>query len=143
MAVSKGYRILEIHEVYEYAVTQYDSTSGVGGLFVEYIDTFLKLKAEASGYPSSVRTPADEDRYIEEFRQGEGILLDKDKNEHNASKRALAKLCPNSMWGKFGENPRKTQTLLISEPRELYRFLATPGIEVATLLFAGDSLCWI
>ena len=47
------------------------------------------------------------------------------------------------MWGKFGENPRKTQTLLISEPRELYRFLATPGIEVATLLFAGDSLCWI
>jgi len=24
MAVSKGYRILEIHEVYEYAVTQYD-----------------------------------------------------------------------------------------------------------------------
>jgi len=25
----------------------------------------------------------------------------------------------------------------------LYRFLATPGIEVATLLFAGDSLCWI
>ena len=47
------------------------------------------------------------------------------------------------MWGKFGENPRKTQTLLISEPRDLYRFLAKPGIEVATLLFAGDSLCWI
>jgi len=143
MAVSKGYRILKIHEVYEYEVTQYDAATGEGGLFVEYIDTFLKLKAEASGYPSWVRTPADEDRYVEEFRQSEGILLDKDKIEHNASKRALAKLCLNSMWGKFGENPRKTQTLLISEPRELYRFLATPGIEVATLLFAGDSLCWI
>ena len=57
MAVSKGYRILEIHEVYEYAVTQYDAATGEGGLFVEYIDTFLKLKAEASGYPSWVRTP--------------------------------------------------------------------------------------
>jgi len=69
MAVSKGYRILEIHEVYEYAVTQYDASTGEGGLFVEYIDTFLKLKAEASGYPSWVRNRADEDRYIEEFRQ--------------------------------------------------------------------------
>ena len=54
MAVSKGYRILEIHEVYEYAVTQCDAATGEGGLFVEFIDTFLKLKAEASGYPSWV-----------------------------------------------------------------------------------------
>jgi len=142
MAVSKGYKILEIHEVYEYEVTQYDATTGEGGLFVEYIDTFLRLKAEVSGYPSWVRSLADEDRYIEEFRQSEGHPLDRDKIEHNASKRALAKLCRNSMWGKFGENPRKTQTLLISEPRELYKFLATPCIEVATRLFAGDSLCW-
>jgi len=138
MAVSKGYRILEIHEVYEYEVTQYDAATGEGGLFVEYIDTFLKLKAEVSGYPSWVRTPADEDRYVEKFRQSEGILLDEDKIGNNASKRALAKLCLNSMWGKFGESPRKPQTLLISEPRDLYRFLATLGIEVATLLFAGD-----
>jgi len=65
MAVSKGYRILEIHEVYEYAVTQYNAATGEGGLFVQYIDTFLKLKAEASGYPSLVRTPADEDRDVE------------------------------------------------------------------------------
>jgi len=43
MAASKGYRILEIHKVYEYATTQYDAVSGEGGLFVEYIDTFLKL----------------------------------------------------------------------------------------------------
>jgi len=38
-------------------------------------------------------------------------MLDKDKIGHNASKRALAKLCLNSMWGKVGENPRKTETL--------------------------------
>jgi len=49
MAVSKGYGIVEIHEVYEYAVTQYDAATGEGGLFIEYIDTFLKFKAEASG----------------------------------------------------------------------------------------------
>jgi len=41
MAVQKGYEIVEIIEVYEYAVTQYDPQTGEGGLFVEYIDTFL------------------------------------------------------------------------------------------------------
>jgi len=46
----------------------------------------------------------------------------------------------NWMWGKLCENPRKTQTILISDSQELYRFLATPGIEVTNLLFAGDSV---
>ena len=47
------------------------------------------------------------------------------------------------MWGKLGEYPMRTRTLLISDPQILYRFLATPGIEVATLLLAADSVCWI
>ena len=112
-AVVKDYRILEIHEVFEYKVTQYNQETGQGDLFADYINTFLKLKTEASGYPSWVRTPADEDWYIEVFRQSEGILFDKDAIRYNATKRALSKLCLNSMWGKLGENPRKTQTQLI------------------------------
>jgi len=60
LAVEKGSRILEIYEVYEYQVTQYNHESGEGGLFVFYINTFLKLKAEASGYPGWVLGPADE-----------------------------------------------------------------------------------
>ena len=69
--------------------------SGEGGLFVEYNNTFLKVNAEANVYPSWVRTQSDEDRYIEELRQIEGILLNKDSIRHNASKRGLAKLCLN------------------------------------------------
>jgi len=49
LAVQKGYRILEIHEVYEYKITRYDPENREGGLFEGYIDTFLKLKAETSG----------------------------------------------------------------------------------------------
>jgi len=128
VAVAKGYKILEIQEVYEYQVTQYNQETGQGGLFAEYINTFLKLKAEASGYLSWVPTPIDEDQYIESFRQSEGILLNKDSIKHNAAKRGLAKICLNSLWGKMTENPRKTQTKLISEPQDLYRFLVTPGI---------------
>ena len=64
LAVRKGYRLIKVFEVYEYEVTQYDPTTGQGGLFVEYINNFLKLKTEASGYPSWVRTPEDDDSYI-------------------------------------------------------------------------------
>ena len=41
LAVRKGYRILEIHEVYEYKVTRYDPETREGGLFAGYIDTFF------------------------------------------------------------------------------------------------------
>jgi len=75
LAVNKGYKILEIQEVYQYEVTQYNPDTGEGGIFVEYINTFLKLKAEASGYPSWFRTPDDEDLYIRQFYQSEGIQL--------------------------------------------------------------------
>ena len=78
LAIAKEYKILEIHEVYEYQVTQYNQETGEGD-FAKYINTFLKLKAEACGYPDWVRTPNDEDRYTESFRQSEGILLDKNQ----------------------------------------------------------------
>jgi hypothetical protein len=84
LAVQKGYRIREIFEVYEYAVTQYDPQTGDGGLFVRYINTFLKLKSQASGYPGWVRTPDDEDRYVQAFWDCEGICLDKNLMSHNA-----------------------------------------------------------
>jgi hypothetical protein len=143
LAIEKGYRILEIHEVYEYAVTQYDPNTGEGGLFVEYIDTFLKLKAEASGYPSWVRTSEDEETYIRQFYQTEGIQLDRDSIGYNAAKRGLSKLCLNSMWGKLTERSNRTQTRLFSSPQELYRFLVMPGIEVQNMVFASDYVVWI
>jgi len=52
LAVEKGYKILEIYDVYEYQVTQYNPETCEGELFVEYINPFLKLKADASDYPS-------------------------------------------------------------------------------------------
>ena len=99
LAVEKGYRILEIYEVYEYQVIQYKPEIGEGGLFIDYINKILKLKAEASVYPGWVHSPEDEDRYVESFWQSEGIRLEKEANRYNAAKRVLAKLCLNSMWG--------------------------------------------
>jgi len=89
MAVQKGYEIVEIIEVYEYAVTQCDPQTDEGGLFVEYLDTFLKLYREAGRYPGWVRTPEDENRYIANFFASEGIRLDKEAIRPNDAKRGL------------------------------------------------------
>jgi hypothetical protein len=78
--------------MYEHEFTQYDPTTGAGGQFVQYINTFLRLKSEASGYPTWVRTPDDEDRFVQNFNDSEGILLNKDAIRPNAAKLALAEL---------------------------------------------------
>jgi len=143
LAVEKGYRILEIYEVYEYQVTQYRPKTGEGGLFVYYINTFLKLKAEASDYPGCVHSPEDEDLYVDSFWQSEGMRLDKEAIRYNAAKRGLAKLCLNSMWGKLTERNDRTMTKIIKESKDLYGFLSTPGIEVMDLVFASDDVVWI
>jgi hypothetical protein len=51
LAIRKGYKVLYILEVYEYDVVKYDPQTREGGLFVDYINTFLTLKAEVRGYP--------------------------------------------------------------------------------------------
>jgi len=78
--------------------SQYNPETGEGGLFVEYIKTFFKLKAEASGNSGWVRSPADEYLYVEAFWKSEGIRLDRQSMKSNAAKRSLAKLFLNSMW---------------------------------------------
>ena len=142
-ALQNGYKILEIHELYEYRVTKYNRDKDEDGLFVDYINTFLKLKAEASGYPSWVLTAADDDRYVENFWQREGARLDKDAIRYNAAKRGLAKFYLNSMWGNLGERNLRPQTTLVFDQQELYRFLATPDVEVSSLLFVGNQAVWI
>jgi len=47
------------------------------------------------------------------------------------------------MWGKLTEKNGRTQTKAISEPKELYRFLAPPVVEVTNLAFDSDEVVWV
>ena len=142
LAVKKGYKLVEVYEVYEYQVTEYNPQTGNGRLFVQFIDTFLKLTEEACGYPSWVQSPADEDRYISEIAASEGIQLDKDDIGYKPRKAGPSQIMPQFHWGKLTERNDITCTKMISYPLELYRFLATPGIDVATLMFASNDVFW-
>ena len=50
-AVELGYRATEIYVIWEYETTQFDPSTGEGGLFSAYVNTFLHLKQQASGWP--------------------------------------------------------------------------------------------
>ena len=68
-------------------------------LFKEYVDMFLKIKQEASGYPKDCVTEEQKQAYIDEYYEHEGIRLDPEKIEYNPGLRSLAKLMLNSFWG--------------------------------------------
>jgi hypothetical protein len=87
-----------VYEVYEYQDARYDPERREGGLFSQYNESFLKLKAEARGYPDCVRDAENEYRYVREFSTSEGVALDKDAIRPNPAKRGISKLCLNSIW---------------------------------------------
>ena len=91
-AIEKGYEVLEIHEVWHWEQTTDE-------LFKGYVDTFLKLKQEANGYPKHCVTDEQKQQYIDEYYEHEGIRLDPNKIEYNPGLRALAKFALNSLWG--------------------------------------------
>jgi hypothetical protein len=126
LAVQKGYKFIEVNEVYEYQTTRYNFQTRESGLFVDYLNIFLKLKAEASGYPAWVRT-RNKDSYIKGFYESEGVLLDRDAIRPNAAKLGIAKLCLNSMWCKVTQRNTRLETRMILVPQELYRLLVTPA----------------
>ena len=65
-AVEIGYSVINVYEFWEYEVTCYDKNANTGGLFAKYVNMFLKLKQESSGYPSWVQSEDDKDRYIDD-----------------------------------------------------------------------------
>lgn len=141
-AVEKGYRILNIYEVYHWSKTsQYDPVTKTGGLFTSYINMFLKIKQEASGRPVWVQTEADLERYIDMYEEREGIRLDPDKIEVNPGLRSLAKLLLNSFWGKFGQrlNLTKTQFVHDSQAHVLFGHMADPTVEIVDFNIVDDE----
>ena len=112
-----GYGLLDVFEFWEYKVTCFDKDTNAGVLFVQYVNMFLKLKQESSGYPSWVQCEEDKDRYIEDYWRAEEIAIDKASVSKNAVQRTLAKLKLNSMWGKWASNQNKTQTIVVDTER--------------------------
>jgi DNA polymerase type B, organellar and viral len=139
LSLEFGYTIIEIFEIWKYETVQYDPVTKSGGLFSNYMDTFLKLKQEASGYPVNCITEEEKDSFINDFEIHEGIKLEKDKIIKNPSKRNSAKLCLNSLWGKFGQRNNMSQTTVCKSYDEFFKIMQSKGIEIIDIFVPSSE----
>ena len=141
-AVSKGYRLLKIHEVWHFErTTKYSPNEPGSGLFADYVNRFIKIKQEASGLPAGIETEEAIQTYLEEFQEREGVVMDREKIALNSGLRFTAKLFLNSLWGKFGQRSNLPRTEFVKTVDELNRLLLRQDIEVSDLVeFKGPTL---
>jgi hypothetical protein len=135
-AVEKGYVILDMYELWEYNVATYEN----GGLFTDFINKFLKMKQEASGYPSWCKSEEDKEQYIEDYFKKEGVQLEKEKIVKNGGLRSLAKLMLNSFWGKFGQRENQTKAAIIRDPKHLFKMLTSPEVQVNRVQVVNEEV---
>ena len=95
------------------------------GVFKEYVNTWLKIKEEASGFPKDCTTDAQRQQHVDDYEVREGIRLDINNIRANPGRRAVAKLMLNSMWGKFGQRLDKINVKKFTDARELHTFLTS------------------
>ena len=140
-ALNCGYRIVHIHEILEWTDSEkYDPTKKQGGLFSAYINTFLKLKQEANGYPRGVSTDEEKKSYINEYFEKEGIQLDQSRIHFNPGLRSTAKLALNSFYGKLGQHSDQVKTKFITELSQLIQVLMDRTIKVKDYHFLSENV---
>ena len=110
-----------VHDNFHYnEMTQYDSETKTGGLFTNNINTFLKVKVEASGYPADCVTDEEKQKYVDMYLEKEGIALDPEKIEFNPGLRLVAKAALNSLWGRLAKRNNLKKTVFCREPAEFF-----------------------
>ena len=125
--LKKRYRILKKIEVWHF----YETTDT---LFRNYVRDFMKLKMESS--KTSKKTNLDE--FKKEVKNHLGIELGDIK--YNAGMRQIAKLCLNSLWGKFGQRVNQTQTEYVTEPKDFCKILLNDTNEDINVQFLTKDM---
>jgi len=132
-AIQVGYQLKRVHEVWHFQQRK-------SGLFKDYVNTWLKIKTEASGWPKECVTEEEKEAYLDKYERVEGITLERDKIQKNDGRKATAKLMLNSFWGKFGQRENLPQIQQCTNPADLYNLLEDDGIQISNLRICTDEV---
>ncbi len=123
-ALEMGYKLTKLYEVWHYKEwMKYDGDDKKSGMFTEYIDSFFKLKLQASGFPAWAKTAEDKERFVAKCKEKEGIELEVEKIEKNPGLRQVSKLCLNSFWGKFGQRNNQHHITYFTDPAKFFKLV--------------------
>uniref|UniRef100_A0A914MGR2 DNA-directed DNA polymerase n=1 Tax=Meloidogyne incognita TaxID=6306 RepID=A0A914MGR2_MELIC len=132
-ALELGYKVVDVYEVWHYERWGPD-------LFKGYVNTFVGLKQQASGWPQGCETLEQKQRYLDEFEQAEGIRLDMAKVELNPGLRMIAKILANSLWGKLAQRVGGTEIRYARTPAEFHQLLEDPTIETLDFSHVSEEM---
>ena len=129
MAINYGYKIMHTYEILHWReLKQIDGETKKGGIFHSYINMFLNIKAEASGFPADVKMDDDRKLYINEFKKQEGILLEQ------------RKLTLNSFDGKFGQRVNMKKCVFFTQAEDIYKLLTDYSKKVSNFHVINGNL---
>lgn len=84
-------------------------------------------------------TEKEKDDYINLYKKREEIELRKDRICNNPGLHYIAKLCVNSLWGKFSMRNNLSKVEFIDSPSRLYQLLQNPSVEVQTISQVSEN----
>jgi hypothetical protein len=120
-AIEKGYIIKDIHEVWHFEKSN--------SLFAGYVKDFMKIKMEAS---------SNENQTVRDEAASIGIELGEMKK--NPGRKAVAKICLNSLWGKFGQRNNMTKSTLVTDIVEFYAYILNEKYDKVTLTLLTEEM---
>uniref|UniRef100_A0A1I8B827 DNA-directed DNA polymerase n=1 Tax=Meloidogyne hapla TaxID=6305 RepID=A0A1I8B827_MELHA len=139
LALSRGYRVTKIYSIYHWK--EWSDT-----LLRPYVQDMMRLKIEASGWPSSVMTECSKEEkklkqaFIDRNQKEYGIELAPSRINKNDGMRYLAKTCNNSMWGRWALRCNLTQDCITSSPVKLHTVLNDPKLELGAVEMLAQNL---
>lgn len=113
-------------------------------LFKSYVARFMKIKIEAGGWK---KTGIDHtklenvEKFVKTYKDLWGVKIDTTKitNDANPGLYYLAKLCLNSLWGKFAQRPDLGQTIDTFSEKEFNKICFSPKFKVTSIFFHPNS----
>jgi hypothetical protein len=125
-ALEKGYLIQQVYEVLHF---EHSSTD----LWKEYIRKFMKIKLETSPFSCSE----------EDYRSKARLLgIELEELKPNPGLRFISKICLNSLWGKFGQNPKVRHSHYIDNVADFYKVVLDDKIESISLCFLNENMIY-
>ena len=141
LALQYGYRILSIFEILHFWKTEvYNPLTQTGGLYTKFINRFLKIKIEASGWPPGVETDQQKEEYICDFEKAEGIRLDPKNIKFNPIIRTISKLLLNILFGKMSQRSNMGLTEILDSREKLDKIIADKKYEINNIASIRDHI---
>lgn len=82
-------------------------------------------------------------KYIDDYQRYQGILLEAGKVKVNPARGQVAKLCLNSLWGKFVQETDIIQTSIVKDPKQFFSLAFSGKSKLQHVSFLHDGIALV